>query len=131
MLRTVSRSRPSRLWVRGMAGQAGRANAERGSSGQRHRREVEQNRRRYDEADGYYKGTIVASLGRQWQVELSDGRVCKAKAAGRLTKPDLFQPLRVGNVVTVRYAVEEDEDAQTPMIVQRESLTVSAPPLKD
>ena len=105
------------------AGKAARANAERGARGNAHRRLVQEvDEIRHTQADGYFTGKITASLGREWQVNLHDGRQVKAKAAGKLTRPGGFQPLRVGNNVTIRYSLDEDEDAQTPMIVQRNSL---------
>lgn len=62
----------------------------------------------------------IKELSSPSQVTLHDGRVVKAKPAGKLTRPGHFQTLKVGLGVTVQYSLDEDEDAQTPMIISRE-----------
>ena len=71
------------------------------------------------EEHGVYRGQISALLGATMQVTLSDGRVVKAKPAGKLSRPGHFVTLKVGQAVSVQFDVTEDEDMQTPRIISR------------
>ena len=78
------------------------------------------------EEHGVYRGQISALLGATMQVTLSDGRVVKAKPAGKLSRPGHFVTLKVGQAVSVQFDVTEDEDMQTPRIISRDANNDSA-----
>mmetsp|Transcript_8305 Transcript_8305/g.24952 ORF Transcript_8305/g.24952 Transcript_8305/m.24952 type:complete len:132 (+) Transcript_8305:3-398(+) len=72
------------------------------------------------EEEGVFRGQITALTGRFMQVTLDDGRVVKAKPAGKINRPGQFQQLKIGLTVHVQYSLDEDEDGQTPRIISRE-----------
>ena len=64
-----------------------------------------------------YPGEVTTQHGAVLEVKLTDGRQVKCKVAGRLKKARVL--LRVGDVVSVQYLLDVDEDLQTPTIVSR------------
>ena len=69
-----------------------------------------------DEEAGEFAGKVNTIHGKLFEVALDDGRVIKAKLAGKLIR---ILRLRLGDKVRVQYDLEMDEDDQTPFITGR------------
>jgi translation initiation factor IF-1 len=69
-----------------------------------------------DEELGEFAGKVTTIHGKLFEVALNDGRVIKAKLAGKLIR---MLRLRLGDSVRVQYDIEMDEDDQTPFITGR------------
>eukprot|EP00965_Chrysotila_dentata_P018459 614582-Pleurochrysis_carterae.AAC.3 len=68
-----------------------------------------------NEDEGVYTGTVIASIGRLFEVKLTDGRVVKGKIAGKAKHAR--QKITADDLVKVQFAMDMDEDMQTPSII--------------
>jgi len=69
------------------------------------------------EEEGVYVGEVTQLMGKLMEVKLADGRVVKAKLAGKLAY--FRTPIRLGHTVQVQYSLDMDEEDQVPAIVAR------------